>query len=330
MSDLEIRLVKKNEFDDLMNLMNTAFSFVNKEEKFEHILPKLYFKENKDMIHYGAFVDGVLVASIGLYFMTFKSKYSSLKVGCVGAVSTHPEYRKNGYFSLIMKKIISYSKSHNFDMLFLSGNRFRYNHFGFENAGRKLLIGVSQRTKHVLKGEKFEIIKLDRNNVDDIKDCLSLYSKQPQHILRTRDNFFNHVISWNCEPYVVKVAGEIIGYYSIKDNNHICECVFKKKYLDTMLKACLADRNEVYIELPFSLYSNELITKVDMYEVQYNLMYNVLNWENVKTYLDFDDSKTVEFGKMSKKDKFRALLGCDEFPAKFSKLNMFVYNCDQG
>ena len=182
----------------------------------------------------------------------------------------------------------------------------------------------------MLKGKEFEVIKLDRNNVGDINACLDLYNKQPQHILRTSDNFYNHVISWNCEPYIVKVADEIIGYYSIKDNNHICECVFKKKCLDTMLKACLADRNEVYIELPYSLYSNELVSKVDMYEVQYNLMYNVLNLENVKTYLDFDDSKTVEFDKMSKKDKFRALLGCDEFPAKYSKLNMFFYNCDQG
>ena len=330
MSDLKIRLIKENEFEDLMKLMNTAFSFVNEEEKFEHILPKLYYKENKDMIHYGVFIDNVLVASVGLYFMTFKSKYSSLKVGCVGAVSTHHEYRKNGYFSLIMKKIISYSKRHNFDMLFLSGNRFRYNHFGFENGGRKMIIGVSQRTKHVLKSDGFEVLELEKNNIDDINACLSLYSKQPQHILRTTDNFYNHVISWNCNPFVVKVAGEVVGYYSIKDNNHVCECVFKHKYLDTMLHACLAERNEVYIELPYSVYSNKLVSKVDMYEIQYNLMYNVLNWESVQKYLGFDESKTAEFNKLSNKDKFRTLLGCDEFPSKFSKLNMFVYNCDQG
>ena len=61
-----IRLVKKNEFEELMNLMNTAFEFKEEEDKFEHILPKLYFKDNKDMIHYGAYVDNKLVASIGL------------------------------------------------------------------------------------------------------------------------------------------------------------------------------------------------------------------------------------------------------------------------
>ena len=44
---MEVRLVKKEEFDELMSLMNTAFDFKKDEDKFEHILPKLYFKDNK-------------------------------------------------------------------------------------------------------------------------------------------------------------------------------------------------------------------------------------------------------------------------------------------
>ena len=330
LSDLTIRLVKTEEFDDLMKLMNTAFSFEKSEEKFEHILPKLYFKENKEMIHYGAFLDGLLVASVGLYFMTFKSKFGLLKVGCVGAVSTHPDYRKNGYFTLIMKKILSYAKRHNFDMLLLTGNRFRYNHFGFENAGRKMVVGVSKRTSKLLKSEMFEVSRLDKNNLSDISDCLNLYNKQLQHILRTKDNFYNHVVSWNCVPYIVKVVGKTIGYFSIKDDNQVCEFVCNNKYLDTMMTAALGDRNEVYIELPYSLYSNKLLSKVDMYEVHSSAMFNVLNWENVQKYLGFDQLKTFEFYKMSKKERFRHLLGCDEFSSDFCKLDMFVYNCDLG
>ena len=47
MDNVIIRLVKKEEFEELMNVMNIAFNFNSKEEKFEHILPKLYFKDNK-------------------------------------------------------------------------------------------------------------------------------------------------------------------------------------------------------------------------------------------------------------------------------------------
>jgi soluble lytic murein transglycosylase-like protein len=51
MADLKIRLVKKDEFEELMSLMNISFGFSEEIEKFEHILPKLYYKENKDMIY---------------------------------------------------------------------------------------------------------------------------------------------------------------------------------------------------------------------------------------------------------------------------------------
>ena len=237
MNDFEIRLVRKNEFEELMNLMNTAFGFVEEKAKFEHILPKLYFKDNREMIHYGVFENGKLVASVGLYFMTFYSKYGSLKAGCVGAVSTHPDYREKGYFSKTIKKVIGYARRHQFDILFLGGNRFRYNHFGFENAGRKLLVNVSQRTEKLLKTVEFKVEQLDKNNMAEIKSCLQLYKKQQLHCNRTLENFYNHLISWDCLPYVIKVNDKIIGYYVIKEDNYVMELAFENKYLDTVLKA---------------------------------------------------------------------------------------------
>lgn len=325
-----IRLVKKNEFEELMNLMNTAFEFKEDEDKFEHILPKLYFKDNKDMIHYGAYVDNKLVASIGLYTMEFVSKYGILKVGCVGAVSTHPDYRKNGYFSLLIKKIISYAKRHKFELLFLGGNRFRYGNYGFENAGRRLMVNISKRTKYRLKTVPYELEVLDKNNLDDIKDCLDLYNKELQHVTRTIENFYNHVITWNCVPYVVKVDNKVVGYYSIKDESSVCEIVYKKEYEDSVFAACLNDKEEVVIQLPYSSYSNKLLNKVDAYNVLHNEMYYIINYDKVKKYLSFDETKSIEFNKLTKKEKVRALLGCNEYPTKYCKLDMYITRCDQG
>lgn len=329
MGNLEIRLVKKSEFEELMNLMNIAFSFNKEEDKFEHILPKLYFKDNNNMIHYGAYVEGKLVASIGLYFMEFISKYSQLKVGCVGAVSTHPYYRNKGYFSLLIKKIISYAKRHKFDLLFLGGNRFRYNNYGFENAGRILNVVISKRTQIRLKSEDFELEKLDRNNIKDISSCLNLYNKELQHVNRTIDNFFDHVITWNSVPYIIKVDKRIIGYFAIKDNcvNEIC---YIKKYEDVVFQACLELNDEVTIKLPYSSYSNKLLTKVDGYSVNHNEMHYILNYDNVKKYLGYDESKEKEFSELSKKEKVRALLGCNEYSTKYCKLDMYISVCDQG
>lgn len=330
MTNVVIRLVKKDEFEELMKVMNTAFNFVSEEEKFEHILPKLYFKDNKNMIHYGAFVDGKLVASIGLYTMEFVSKYSKLKVGCVGAVSTHPDYRKNGFFSLLIKKIVAYAKRRKFDLMFLGGNRFRYGNYGFENAGRRLMVTISNRTAIRLSSNSFELEKLDRNNIDGIRCCLNIYNKELQHVNRTLDNFYNHIITWNCVPYIVKVDNKIVGYFSISDNNFVNEICYIKKYEDTIFKACLDLNEEVRIQIPYSSYSNKLLTKVDGYSVEHNEMYYIINYDSVKKYLGFDESKKIEFNKLSKREKVRSLLGCNEYSTKYCKLDMYISRCDQG
>lgn len=329
MTNLEIRLVKKDEYEELMTLMNRAFDFNTYEEKFEHILPKLYFKDNKNMVHYAAFVDGKMVSSVGLYTMFFESIYGTLKVGCVGAVSTHPDYRNNGYFSKVIKKIINYAKRHDFDTLFLGGNRFRYNHFGFENAGRKMIISISQRTRQTLKTSPYKIEKLDKNNSNDIIACLNLYNKQAQHVKRNEYDFFNHVITWNSTPYIVKVDEKIVGYFSVKDDE-VLELIFIDKYFDTVLDASLSILAEVTIQLPYSLYSEKLLKKVDSYTVLHNEMHYVINWDKAKKYLGFDETKSDEFNKLSKKEKLRALFGCNEFPTKFCKLDMYIGRCDQG
>ena len=142
---MEIRKVKYEEYEELIALMNLSFNMQG-DDKFEHLLPKLYYKDNKEMQHYAIFLDNKMVASIGLYKMTFINKKKVLNVGCIGAVSTHPDYRQNGYFTILMKKVIFEAKKLKYDLLFLGGNRTRYSHFNFENAGRKLILNVSQRS----------------------------------------------------------------------------------------------------------------------------------------------------------------------------------------
>lgn len=321
--------VSKNEYEDLIKLMDTAFNMQG-DQKFERLLPKLYFKENKDMIHYGAYEDGKLVASIGLYKMTMVSKYSSIKVGCVGAVSTHPDYRLKGYFKELMKRILKTAKKDNYDLLFLGGNRVRYGRFGFENAGRKFVFNISQRTKHRLKPESFEVIKLNKDDHKEIEICLSLYNKSSQRMLRTKENFYNHVISWNCVPYIVKVNDEIIGYYGLKDDSLIYEFIYKKGHKDTVLAACLLDKKEVSIQTSMNELTKDMLRKIDWYRVEYNEMFNVLNWDNVAKYLNFNESYKEDFKRLNKKERIIVGLGSEISESKYGYESIFTFPCDQG
>ena len=321
--------VSKNEYEELIELMNTAFNMQG-DQKFEKLLPKLYFKDNKDMIHYGAYEDGKLVASIGLYKMTMVSKYSTLNVGCIGAVSTHPNYRLKGYFKELMKRTIKEAKKQKCDLLFLGGNRLRYGRFGFENAGRKFVFNISSRTKHRLKPKEFEVIKLDKDDERSIDACLSLYNKSSQKMLRTKENFYNHIISWNCVPYVVKVDNEIIGYYGLKDDTFIYELIYKKGYKDTVLAACLSDKKEVSIQTSMNELTKDILHKIDWYKVEHNEMFNVLNWDNVAKYLNFKEGYKEDFKKLSKKERIIIGLGSEISESKYGYESIFTFPCDQG
>ena len=55
---MKIRKVKQSEFESLIELMNASFNMEG-NNRFEHLLPKYYFKENMSMIHYGVYENDI-------------------------------------------------------------------------------------------------------------------------------------------------------------------------------------------------------------------------------------------------------------------------------
>lgn len=325
-----IKKIKQSEYHELMQLMNASFNFTLKEDKFEHILPKLYYYENTSMIHYGVYEENKLVASIGLYPMTLCHKNKKLNIACLGAVSTHPNYRLKGYFKVLMKKMMSVAKKEQYDLVFLGGNRIRYSHFGFENAGRTFIFNLTNRCKANLHPQNYQVEELNPNHFNDIQACLALYSKQEQHLLRTKEDFYNHLISWNCIPYIVKVDGNIVGYYCIKENQFIYELIFQKEFKDSVFDACIQNRNEVIVYSPMSLYNKDTLKKIDWFRVEHNEMYRVFNWKNVANYMNFDVNYEKEFNKFTVKERIIKGLGDGVNSSLFSKISIYIGKCDQG
>lgn len=326
---MQIKKVKQSEFESLIELMNDSFNMEG-NNRFEHLLPKYYFKENTSMIHYGVYENDILVASIGLYPMTFISNNVTLSAACVGAVSTHPSYRNKGYFSLLMKKIIERGKKNKYDLLFLGGNRYRYGHFNFECGGRKLVVNLSKRTKKQLRPSSYVVKELNIDDSKYIDECLKLYNNQRQHIIRTKQNFYSFLLSWNCKPYIVLVDNQLVGYFTIKGNNEIYEMMYKKGYRDTLLSACLLDKESVNVTLPMWELNNNLLNKVDWYVVEHNEMFYVYNWDNVAKYLRFNKDYEKEFTKLSRKEKIRFGLGDEVSNSHYSDDSFFIFPCDAG
>ena len=337
---MEIRTVKKEEFEELMAVMNESFGFTEKEERFEHILPKLYFPDNPDMTHIGAFADGRLVGCAGLYRSTLLNGDKSLRAGCIGAVATLPGYRGRGVFTNVMSAVTVEAEKEGLDLLFLGGDRRRYGWFGFENAGRNLEVRVSKRGKTLLKPLDRSVERFDGGDAGIIREMLKLYNTQKMRTLRTEADFYVTLKSWNAEIYYV-AAGDgdnadrrMIGYFALA-RGHISEFVYiedapgEHANLDTMLDAVTEIRNGVSMSLPMRFYRRGVLDRVDSWSVTHNHMFKILNEDAVIEFLGGDPG-TVKAG-LPDNEKSRAarILGDAAYDSAAGD-NMFINEANSG
>ena len=283
---MEIRQVKYEELDDLFEEQNKAFNF-NKGDEFVDILPKIYYKDNPNMVHFAAFDNGKIVSSIGLYRTDFMGEDIKLKAACVGAVSTLDEYRKLGLMSHIMNELLDFAKKDGYDFLYLGGDRIRYNHFGFENAVQILDVVMSKKVKNKYDLRGIEIKPLNEDDEENIKKCFDIYNKSTYRVERTLENFYKTLKSWKYSPYLTYKNDELIGYFCFL-NNEIGEIKFvDDKYLYDVIASIYYLTDNFKIHLPMSYYDRMIDMAHYVNTIDYTMI-KILNLKNVCKYLKVD------------------------------------------
>ena len=166
---MNIQRLKKENYDELINLFNTVFSRKNKRNTdFEKELPKMCVKDEEHMQkHIGVFEDGKLCAALGIYPLPTFIGDEALMFSTVGNVATHPDYEGRGYMNNLMLVAMDGLKDINADASRLGGNRQRYNRFGYEYGGAiyKFLFSEYNRTKCFPNfKDDIEFVKIKKDN----------------------------------------------------------------------------------------------------------------------------------------------------------------------
>lgn len=349
-----VRKVRYGEFETLMNVLNRSFGFERAEDKFEHILPKLYYPDNPSMVHIGAFEDGQLVSAIGLYPMELVFEGRSLRTACIGAVSTLPEFRGRGFFRNVMEATLNEARAMNIPLLFLGGDRLRYGRFGFENSGRTLNIHITKRSENLLTPDPFEVAEYDGTDREISGKLLEIYENEPMRMRRTAEELPTVLRSWNCKPYYVtrrsensgvSASREIIGYFAIK-GNHVSEIGFAGgnisrnfpdisridlKIFDTVLAAILSLTDSATVPLPMRFCTPEVLDRIADYTVSFNHMFNILDEKAVAAFLTSrpDDVLARIPAKADGKTRIRLLLG-DCANDSITGNNLFISGANSG
>lgn len=171
------RLVHPEEFSELLELVDRCFS--REQGGMEARLPFCYDAAHPEH-HAVVCRDGAIVAHVGAIPQTLA--VNGERIGCRGisGVATDPRYRDNGHMSDLLEFWFDRIDE---PLIDLGGDRQRYGHFGWENAGREIKYRVTERSLTASPA-----VSVHRYNGDsaDLDTLCDLHAAESYRVVRTR------------------------------------------------------------------------------------------------------------------------------------------------
>jgi predicted acetyltransferase len=290
---MEIKRLKKENYDELISLLNLVFSKQNKcVMDFERELPNMCIRDEMHMRkHVGLFIDNRLVSVVGVYPLPTRVLDKEINFCTVGNVATHPDYEGRGYMNILLNKAMEIVKEEKYDICRLGGDRARYLRFGFElcggnysyyitpkNTKKSLLSGYGQNTTVT------EILPMDDNAITFARN---VYHQNKVSTLRNcNDVMYRVMTARKNTPYLVSKNDAPIGYFALaSDKKEVSEAyaVNKEAYLDTVVAISKYLNDDFSIALP--QHDIDLIREMDKcaeyMSIQIPSNFNVVNFEKV-------------------------------------------------
>ncbi len=204
------RRARASEYDELITFLNGVFG-IRMDLEYCHI----YKPTGKDMgRNIVALDEGRIVSCVGIFPMTLVCGDARLMVGGVGGVSTDPRYRGRGLMSRLLNKAISIMKRRNYDISILWGDRLRYAHFGWENAGRHYSFNIDRKHVAARKSEGLDVRMLSEAG-DDLGRIAQLYEQWELRVHRTPAELRSVLSRYTYETWVWRKK-EAFAYVTIK------------------------------------------------------------------------------------------------------------------
>ena len=290
---MEIRRLKKENYDELISLLNLVFSKKNKcTMDFERELPNMCIRDDTHMRkHIGLFVDNKLVSVVGVYPLPTKVLDRKINFCTVGNVATHPDYEGRGYMNILLNRAMEIVKEEKYDICRLGGDRARYLRFGFELCGGNYSYYITPKnTKKSLLGDygqNTRAVEIFSNDEKSLTFAREVYHQNKVSVLRNdNDVMYRVMTAWKNTPYLVTKNDEPIGYFALSsDKKEVSEAyaVNKEAYLDTVVAISKYLNDDFSIALP--QHDIDLIREMDKcaeyMSIQIPSNFNVVNFEKV-------------------------------------------------
>ncbi len=132
------RGVKPEEYDEMLELVKLVF----RADLGERV-PLLYNPENIENLRILK-VNGRIVTHIGVSIKEVSILGCRTKVGSIGSVCTHPDYRRRGFATMVLEDIIRKLEREGVTVMSVSGGRGLYQRLGCRYVGKRLIFNINR------------------------------------------------------------------------------------------------------------------------------------------------------------------------------------------
>ena len=291
---MEIVQLKKENYDELIDLLNFAFTKNGKRPDFEKNLPKMCIRDDEHMgQHYGIYEDGVLAAVIGVYLLPAYIGGESVIFSTVGNVATRPGYEGRGYMSALFSFSMEKLSALGADASRLGGLRHRYNRYGYEAAGTRYKFSLTSHNvksyfADIISGVEFKMI--ERTDKDTLLSAKKMQESTGFFVKRgegdNTDDVYFSMVAWQNVPYAAMRDGKMIGYVSVSpDGAEIAESYAESTEALAATIAAWQARVEMTVKFiiqPHQLNEVRLFSSVcESFEIASPNRFKIISWEKI-------------------------------------------------
>ncbi len=228
---MSIEFVKgaPSELEAIVAFANDVFSSETEKTDFSSLLPKLYRNgSDTEQYHYLAKENGRIVAAVLSYPLEAVIAGRKFSVRPIGTVSVHRDYRGRGLMQALIARALEDMEREGVAFTLLSGQRQRYEYFGYEPCMQRLSCTVTRdNLRHAFPGlptGRVSLRPLAPGDTELLQAAHRLQERRPFYVLRPGRRFYDICCSWNARPFAVLKDGAFAGYLvASPDGAEICE-----------------------------------------------------------------------------------------------------------
>lgn len=278
---------RADQFDEYIDFINYVFGFNGNEQDFPKLLRKLYRPElNPAGNSFIAMEDGKIKAAVGAFPGEIRVCDQTLKIIGIGNVSVHPYSRSKGYMKKLMTMAVDDMIAQGADLSALSGQRQRYNYFSYDYTGTVYNYTVdTTNLRHCygnapLNVTMTEVLPEDNDALDFIA---ALMEKSPYVAVRSREELYPILRSWEAIPYLFTEGDRKVGYCVLQGNAVTEISAARDADFPAMVRAVVAQLKRADFQLPDFQpgYAQILESICSQLKITSKEMFSVLNYKHV-------------------------------------------------